>query len=546
MRRQGHILIIDDQPEWRDELPEILERAGYHAVAVPTISDALKLLDQNLYHVLIVDIRMNASDQTNVEGIELLRELGKQGLNEASKVIMLSAYGDIEKMRTAFKDYEVADFLDKREFNKAAFLDAVKVVFANKVKINQELEVHWIENSGPQHAVQHLLVRGTLVEFDAVLQSQMAEELEDLLCRLFYTAKSVLVQPLKNGRSGTAVLRVRPFYSDGGGHAVVVKFGDLHLVQKEYDNYQQFVQTYLGGGRNTTIQEVRRTPHLGGIVYSLLGTTHEQLVDFGEFYARAEIALIREAIDKLFRDTCDNWYASRGDLQLLDLTEDYQRVFNYPTDTLAQAIFQQLRVAQAQEKLYFLALADSNKHPFTNPLLAIAGKVLSRATYKCITHGDFHHHNMFVDDSGNIWLIDFQETSRSHILRDVAILDSVVRFQLLAAAQATLEERLRMEEALCSIEHFSQVKTLASAFTTTNPALAKAYATVVHLRSRAAKLVEQNPDDDFSEYYIALLYIALNTLHYSSLPPVQREHALLSASLLVDRLDLSPSLNEVT
>ncbi len=72
------------------------------------------------------------------------------------------------------------------------------------MKINQELEVRWLKNSGSQLAVQHLLVRGTLVEFDAVLQSQMAEELEDLLCRLFHTAKGVLVRPMNNGRSGTA------------------------------------------------------------------------------------------------------------------------------------------------------------------------------------------------------------------------------------------------------------------------------------------------------------------------------------------------------
>ncbi len=153
---------------------------------------------------------------------------------------------------------------------------------------------------------------------------------------------------------------------------------------------------------------------------------------------------------------------------------------------------------------------------------------------------------MFVDSTGHIWLIDFQETARSHILRDFAILNSVVRFQLLTADQATLEERLRMEEALCSIDHFSQVKALASAFTTTNPALAKAYATIVHLRNWAAHMVEFNPDDDISEYYIALLYIALNTLRNSSLPPVQREHALLSASLLADHLALGKPLNEVT
>lgn len=533
MRRNGHVLIIDDQQEWRDEPPEILERAGYNAVAVPTVSDALTQLDRNIYHVMIVDIRMDASDQSNVEGIDLLKQLGQRGLNEATKVIMLSSHGDMEKIRIAFRDYDVADFLEKRDFNKATFLKTVERVFTDKVKINLNLEIRWQENSTPQQAVQHLLVGDTLVESDPALQQQIVNELEDLLCRLFHKARSVLVRPMKDGRSGTNVLRVQPFYNNGGGHAVVVKFGDAYLVQKEYDNYVQYVQTYLGGGRNTAIQEVRRTPHLGGIIYSLLGTTHEQLMDFGEFYASCDRDIICDAIDTLLFDTCDSWYASRGSLQILDLTENYQRTLNGSPDT---DIFDRLRVAQRKERLYFLALADSSARSFINPFAAIAGVVFSRATFECVTHGDFHHHNILVDKSGHIWLIDFQETARSHILRDVAILDAVVRFQLLPAEKATLEERLRMEEALCSIGHFSQVEDLASAFTPANAEQAKAYDIVVHLRKTAAKLVELNPEDDMDEYYIALLYTALNTLRYSSLSPVQLEHALLSASLLAGRL----------
>jgi FixJ family two-component response regulator len=539
MRRNGHVLIIDDQQEWRDEPPEILVRAGYNAVAVPTVSDALTQLDQNIYHVMIVDIRMDASDQSNVEGIDLLKQLEQRGLNEATKVIMLSSYGDMEKIRIAFRDYDVADFMEKRDFNKATFLKTVERVFTDKVKINLDLEIHWQENSTPQQAVQHLLMSDALVESDAALQQQMVDELEDLLCRLFHKARSVLVRPMKDGRSGTNVLRVQPFYNNGGGHAVVVKFGDVHLVQKEYDNYVQCVQTYLGGGRNTAIQEVRRTPHLGGIIYSLLGTTHEQLMDFGEFYASYDIDSICGAIDKLLFDTCDSWYASRGSLQILDLTESYQRTLNGSLDTLARAAFDRLHIAQTRERLYFLDLSDSSARSFINPLTAITGKVFARATFECITHGDFHHHNILVDKNGHIWLIDFQETARSHILRDVAILDAVVRFQLLPAEKATLEERLRMEEALCSITRFSQVNKLTSAFTTKNQELAHAYDTVVHLRKTAAKLVELNPEDDIDEYYIALLYTALNTLRYSSLSPVQLEHALLSASLLAGRLSLA-------
>jgi len=138
-----------------------------------------------------------------------------------------------------------------------------------------------------------------------------------------------------------------------------------------------------------------------------------------------------------------------------------------------------------------------------------------------------------------VWLIDFQGTGRGHILRDVAMLDSTVRYQLLAAGEATLEERLHMEEVLCSIERFGQLEQLATSFSTENPALVKIYATVVHLRTWARRLVEQNPNVDLSEYYIALLYSAMNTTRFSSLSSVQREHAILSASLLVERLGLS-------
>src|SRR5207302_939404 len=117
--------------------------------------------------------------------------------------------------------------------------------------------------------------------------------------------------------------------------------------------------------------------------------------------------------------------------------------------------------------------------------------------------------------------------------------DSAVRFQLLAAEKATLRERLYIEDILCTIERFSQVEQLPTTLSTRNQTLAKAYATIVHLRTLAHRLVGQNPNNDMSEYYIALLYNALNTVQFSSLSQTQREHALLCASLLVDKLGLS-------
>jgi hypothetical protein len=378
----------------------------------------------------------------------------------------------------------------------------------------------------------------TRVKSDSSLQSQVALELDDLLCRLFYTANSVLLRPLTGGQSGTGVLRALPFYASGGARAVVVKFGDFRKIEAEYANFKEYVQRFVGGGRTTIVLDKRSTFHLGGIVYSFVGALNDQVEDFGNFYRHSDLPQIEDALEGLFFDTCGTWYANSGQLHPCDLTREYQQSLGFTQDNLERAFGRlksvQLRSVQGKQKLYFKSL--QSERTFTNPLLAMKGQSLIYPTYICTTHGDFNQHNLLVDSTKHMWLIDFQKTGSGHILRDVARLDSEVRFQLLALHEATLEERLRMEEALCSIERFSEVDRLTAISPTGSPELLKAYAIVVHLRMLARKLVAQNPDDDMSDYYIALFYNALNTLRIYSLPTGQREHALLCSSLLADRL----------
>jgi signal transduction histidine kinase len=123
-------------------------------------------------------------------------------------------------------------------------------------------------------------------------------------------------------------------------------------------------------------------------------------------------------------------------------------------------------------------------------------------------------------------------------LRDVAALDAMVRLKLLAPEEATLEERLRMEGALCAAERFSEFGQSAKGFldSTENPALIKAFSTAIHLRGLARQLVANNPSDDISELYIALFYYAVDALRFESLSELQRDHALLSASVLYEAI----------
>jgi DNA-binding response OmpR family regulator len=539
MNRPGRILIVDDDPMWCEQLVETLQKSGFLAEAVSTVSEALNALNLALFHVLVLDIRMDKNDESNKEGITLLRELDERGLSEPIKVIMLSAFGTIERMRTAFREYEVADFLLKdNNFTREVLLESILGVYSKRMGINLALDVNWQSRNKSELAVLNLEISGMHVKRRTPLQNLMAVELDDLICRLFHDAESVVVQMLPSGRSGTGVLRIQPYYSARGvGNEVIVKFGECEKIEHEYKNFKQYVQPFIGGGRSTTVLDVRRTQHLGGIIYSLLGTSNDKLVDFGTFYRRSDLFQIEHALHRLFNVTCNSWYVNREPLHPFNLIENYQRMSIYPRKKLEQTLSKQIKYMQGKHKFFFNSL-NHRERAFTNPLVAMDRLSIVRPAYTCATHGDFNQYNLLVDDAGNTWLIDFQDTGKSHILRDVAMLDAVVRFQLLLAEEATLEERLQMEEALFSIKLFSQVHLLAQRFQTSNLELAKAYASVVQLRKLAFQLVEHNLVDDLSEYYIALLYCALNTLGFSSLQQVQREHALLSASLLVDKLGL--------
>jgi len=539
MSRKGRILIVDDNANWREELIESLEHAQYIVDSAATSAETLKKLQQALYHVVVLDIRLDESGQDgnepNVDGIAILKELERQGLSEATRVIMLSAHGTKELMRIAFRKYKVVDFLTKDEFDNREFLELLKQIFAREVKTNLDLTIHWPPESQLEQFVLNLHVNGTRMKRGTTLQTHIVAELDDLLCRLFHEATSIIIRPLSPGKSGTGVLRVQPFYASGGaGHEVVVKFGDVHKIEEEYQNFQKHVQPFLGGARSTTVLALRHTTHLGGIVYNLLGSERDRFTDFGSFYQQAPLEEITDALDRLFRDTCGAWYAGPGQLQALNLTREYQPLSGYAPEKLEQLRIDQLKGVQGKQHLSFESLPGTRTFP--NPILAITGLSLVRPTYACITHGDFNLHNLLVDQTRYIWLIDFQGTGHSHILRDVATLDSVIRFQLLASNEASLEDRLHMEEALNEIDRFSQVDQLIHAFSTSNKALAKTYATVVHLRMIARQLVSRNPHDDMSEYFIALLYNALRTLPFSSLQAGQREHALMSASLLMSKL----------
>lgn len=87
----GHLLVIDDNPVNCDLLMRRLGRQGYHAVAVESGADALKLLEQEQFDLILLDLLM-----PGMSGIEVLEKLKRDAVLRNIPVIVLSALDDME------------------------------------------------------------------------------------------------------------------------------------------------------------------------------------------------------------------------------------------------------------------------------------------------------------------------------------------------------------------------------------------------------------------------------------------------------------------
>ncbi|MDK2978767.1 MAG: hypothetical protein PWP52_1481 [Bacteroidales bacterium] len=96
MGNQGNILIIDDESTHLLLLQTILQDEGYHTEIADHPQKGLKLLKENNYQVLILDIMMPGMD-----GFEVLEKIRKDKKLKKLHVIIISAKTDSWSIKNA-------------------------------------------------------------------------------------------------------------------------------------------------------------------------------------------------------------------------------------------------------------------------------------------------------------------------------------------------------------------------------------------------------------------------------------------------------------
>jgi two-component system, NtrC family, nitrogen regulation response regulator NtrX len=119
----SHILIVDDEAEIRASLGEILSEEGYQVASTGTAAEAVTLLQDAPYDVVLLDIWLPDRD-----GLDVMNDIHALDADTRPEVIIVSGHGTIE---TAVKATKLGayDFLEK-----PLSLDRTLIVLKNAVE----------------------------------------------------------------------------------------------------------------------------------------------------------------------------------------------------------------------------------------------------------------------------------------------------------------------------------------------------------------------------------------------------------------------------
>ena len=129
MVEEFNALVVDDEDDFRETLVKRLKIRSLHVWGAETGQKALDLMDQLVFDVVVLDVKMPGLD-----GIETLREMKKK--KPLTEVILLTGHGSmesgIEGMKLGAFDYVM------KPVNIDELLDKMRQAYERKVIHEEE------------------------------------------------------------------------------------------------------------------------------------------------------------------------------------------------------------------------------------------------------------------------------------------------------------------------------------------------------------------------------------------------------------------------
>jgi DNA-binding NtrC family response regulator len=132
MDRQYHILVVEDEERWREDiLREALEDGGYQAETSSSYSEAVTALDQRAFDLVVIDVNLTGVPG-NQDGLRVLERMA--ALGHESLVVLISGSKTLAMAEESTKKFKPIAFVDKTTFDVAEFVTLVTEAFKKMSK----------------------------------------------------------------------------------------------------------------------------------------------------------------------------------------------------------------------------------------------------------------------------------------------------------------------------------------------------------------------------------------------------------------------------
>lgn len=125
------VLIVEDDPRWRALLHRPIADLNYSIRVVGSTAEARQALDQEEFKVAVLDIRLVEHEHDNVDGVRLMEEIDRAGLN--TRVILITGHAEkSEHVVTAIekKRPRVMALLNKSSLTPGGYCDLIRRAIA--------------------------------------------------------------------------------------------------------------------------------------------------------------------------------------------------------------------------------------------------------------------------------------------------------------------------------------------------------------------------------------------------------------------------------
>lgn len=425
------VLVVENNRDIRADHEDLLRLWNYVPVlaqgtGLDLIDDAVRKARLYRCQVALVDMRLlDDYDPSDDSGLDLAPKL----LPTVS--IIVSGIDDRKKAVEALRTYKAANFVGKQD-GPAVLKAAIEEAARQECACPYNAEINWSDELTSAEVMQMLFPTDTFAPPD---------EADEVISRLFREAHHVSLavmsgplrpnaMPSQQGFNRDSAIRRHSFVCktilDTNQAALVVKIARKQRIEREIANYNRYVKLQLRSQFVPVMHDHKILWDIGAVAYRFIGNADADAVGeprtFRTLYRdTSDVDRILAPLEHFFDDA--NWGLwFHTDVQRLN--ESLFSVYDRHWD---QALSAALPAWLKHDPL--------RSFPDIDGLLPDPTVWLSRhyrdstqlRSRQAVTHGDLQGENLFVDQEGHAWPIDFERTGPGPILCDfVEIIHDIV------------------------------------------------------------------------------------------------------------------------